>query len=66
MENSLLISITDNGSGFVAVGGSNGHGLLNLRNRLKHLHGQCEVNSSPGSGTTVSLQVPMPLVHNAP
>ena len=55
----LWISITDNGSGFDLLGRSNGHGLSNLRNRLEHLQGHCELDSSPGAGTTVSLQLPL-------
>ncbi|HTQ50294.1 MAG TPA: sensor histidine kinase [Candidatus Acidoferrales bacterium] len=58
-EGQLWISITDNGSGFESSGHSNGHGLLNLRNRLEQLHGRCELESSPGAGTTVSLQLPL-------
>jgi signal transduction histidine kinase len=61
LENRLLISITDNGSGFDTSGRSNGHGLLNLRQRLEHLHGRCELESAPGAGTTVSLQLPLPI-----
>ena len=60
LEDQLWISITDNGSGF-APGQSNGHGLLNIRHRLEHLRGRCEFESSPGAGTTVSLQVPLPV-----
>jgi signal transduction histidine kinase len=56
----LWILITDNGSGFDPFGRSNGYGLTNLRNRLEHLHGRCELESSPGAGTTVSLQLPLP------
>jgi len=59
LEDRLQISISDNGSGFDMSGRSNGHGLLNLRNRLENLRGQCGVNSSPGGGTTVSLQLPL-------
>jgi len=66
LEDRLWISITDNGSGFDTSGRSNGHGLLNLRNRLKHLHGHCELESSPGAGTTVSLQLPLPVPNNPP
>jgi signal transduction histidine kinase len=66
LEARLLISITDNGSGFDTSGRSNGHGLLNLRNRLEHLHGHCELESSPGAGTTVSLQLPLPVPNNPP
>ena len=62
----LLISITDNGSGFDTAGRSNGHGLLNLQKRLEHLHGRCELESTPGAGTTVSLQLPLPVPTNLP
>ena len=57
----LLISITDNGSGFDPAGLSNGHGLSNLRERLEHLHGRCELESAPGTGTTITLQLPLPV-----
>jgi signal transduction histidine kinase len=57
----LLILIKDNGSGFDTSGYSNGHGILNLRQRLEHLHGRCELESTPGVGTTVSLQLPLPI-----
>jgi len=66
LEDRLWISITDNGSGFDTSGRSNGRGLLNLRNRLEHLHGHCELESSPGAGTTVSLQLPLPVPNNPP
>jgi signal transduction histidine kinase len=61
LENQLCILITDNGSGFDALARSNGNGLSNLRNRLEHLHGRCELESAPGAGTTVSLQLPLPV-----
>ena len=60
-EDELLILITDNGTGFDTAGQSNGHGILNLRQRLEHLHGRCELESTPGVGTTVSLQLPLPI-----
>jgi signal transduction histidine kinase len=66
LEAGLGISITDNGSGFDTSGRSNGHGLSNLRNRLEHLHGHCKLESLPGAGTTVSLQLPLPLPNNLP
>lgn len=66
LEDKLWISIADNGSGFDTSGHSNGNGLLNLRNRLEHLHGHCELESSPGAGTTVSLQLPLPVSGNPP
>ena len=66
LEDRLCILITDNGSGFDVSGRSNGHGLFNLRNRLEHLHGQCEVESTPGAGTIVSLRVPLPVADSLP
>jgi signal transduction histidine kinase len=60
-QDRLVISITDNGSGFDTAEHSNGHGLVNLRNRLEHLRGRCELESIPGTGTTVSLVLPLPI-----
>jgi signal transduction histidine kinase len=57
----LVILITDNGTGFDTASYSNGHGILNLQQRLEHLHGRCELESTPGAGTTVSLQLPLPI-----
>jgi len=58
-ENWLWISVADNGSGFDTSGHLDGHGLLNLRRRLEDLCGRCELESAPGAGTTVSLQLPL-------
>jgi signal transduction histidine kinase len=66
LEARLWILITDNGSGFDTSGRSSGHGLLNLRNRLEHLHGHCDLESSRGAGTTVSLQLPLPVPATPP
>lgn len=63
-QDRLLISITDNGTGFDTSERSNGYGLVNLRNRLEHLHGRCELESTPGAGTTVSLELPLPVPNN--
>jgi signal transduction histidine kinase len=61
MDDRVQISISDNGNGFDLSGRSNGHGLLNLRNRLENVSGRCEITSSPGAGTIVSLQLPLPV-----
>jgi signal transduction histidine kinase len=66
LEARLLITITDNGTGFDTSGRSNGNGLLNLHHRLEHLHGRCELTSTPGIGTTVSLQLPLSVPNNLP
>jgi signal transduction histidine kinase len=66
LDDRLQISITDNGSGFEASGLSTGRGLLNLRNRMERLHGQCELQSSPGAGATVTLELPLPASPSLP
>jgi signal transduction histidine kinase len=63
-QDRLVISITDNGSGFDTAERSNGYGLVNLHNRLEHLHGRCELESIPGTGTTVSLVLPLPITNS--
>jgi signal transduction histidine kinase len=63
-QDRLVISITDNGSGFDTAERSKGYGLVNLRNRLEHLQGSCELESIPGTGTTVSLVIPLPIPNN--
>ena len=60
-ENRMQISINDNGAGFEPRDRLAGDGLTNLRSRLENLGGQCEINSSPGAGTTVVLQLPLPI-----
>jgi len=32
---------------------------LNLRTRLEGVRGRCDIQSSPGSGTTVVLELPL-------
>lgn len=63
-EEGLRILITDNGKGFDAIERSHGNGLSNLNHRLEQLHGHCELESTPGAGTTVALQIPIPAPPN--
>jgi signal transduction histidine kinase len=63
-DEQLFILITDNGSGFDPSGTSRGHGLSNLRERLEQIQGRCELESSLGKGTSVSLQVPFSAFNN--
>jgi signal transduction histidine kinase len=63
-EDRMQISIIDNGAGFQPRERLEGNGLTNLRGRLHNLGGQCEINSSPGAGTTVVLQLPLPVRPN--
>lgn len=57
--NGLEILIQDNGRGFDINNGTPGNGLVNLRERMKNLGGECRINSLPMKGTTVILQLPL-------
>lgn len=54
---SLIISIKDDGNGFV-TGSSSGHGLQNMRDRARLLNGALEIDSKPGKGTQITLEIP--------
>jgi signal transduction histidine kinase len=57
----LEIIIEDNGRGFTPADASrDGNGLANLNNRLAAIGGCCHVESQPGHGTRVHLQVRLP------
>jgi signal transduction histidine kinase len=55
----MEISVRDNGAGFDLASHPTGYGLSNLRTRLENMGGRCEIQSSPGGGTTVSLVLPL-------
>jgi signal transduction histidine kinase/ligand-binding sensor domain-containing protein len=57
---SLRIALEDDGRGFDPGAVAQGNGLINLRERLASLGGQCDIHSQTGSGTTVVLSVPLP------
>jgi len=54
---SLTISIQDDGCGFEPAGIVAGNGLKNLKQRLQDIGGTCWIESRPGQGTTVQLQL---------
>jgi signal transduction histidine kinase len=59
-EDSFTLTVKDDGSGLVGVGSlPPGHGLENMRRRLADVGGRCEIESTPASGTCVSLIVPL-------
>ncbi len=57
----LRIVVADDGCGFdVDVASKAGaNGLLNLRERMAELHGECRIESGPGQGTRVVLELPL-------
>jgi two-component system, NarL family, sensor histidine kinase DevS len=55
---SVAAVIEDDGRGFSAGSEGNGLGLLGMRERITLVGGRLDVESSPGSGTTLSIEVP--------
>lgn len=58
----LTMHVIDNGSGFDmnAADAGRGRGLLNFQARARILRGICRLESAPGAGTTVILEIPLP------
>ena len=52
------LTIGDDGRGFDTASPSAGNGLVNMRHRAESVGGLWELESTPGSGTTVRLSVP--------
>jgi signal transduction histidine kinase len=63
-SNRLTLTIADDGRGFDAADNSlpsRGHfGVQGMRERAAQIHAQLVVESAPGQGTTVKLEVPIP------
>ncbi len=69
-SDSFALRIKDNGQGFVpetatvhpspdAARLTPGNGLDNMSRRLTAIHGLCQIQSTPGQGTTVTFTVPL-------
>lgn len=56
-EESVVLMVEDNGRGFNPNEGSVGIGFSNIRDRLKPFGGQLEIDSRPGKGTIISVEV---------
>jgi NarL family two-component system sensor histidine kinase LiaS len=58
-EDTVTLSVIDNGQGFDATRqGSSGVGLLSMRERMKVLGGDVQVESTPGKGTRIVAHCP--------
>ena len=59
-EGRVLMEVTDDGLGFDLrkMSVTLGHGLSNMHFRAQKVGGEVEINSEPGSGTTVLAWVP--------
>lgn len=63
MDDTLLLDVQDDGVGFESArlpgpNGDSGYGLKGMRERIAQLGGTLSVESAPGEGTTVVVEVP--------
>ena len=59
VDGTLMVAVADDGSGFDPSTTKKGSGLQNMEDRLDALGGTVEVESAPGSGTTVTVRLPV-------
>jgi len=59
---SVVLRVADNGSGFdpTIVRNSPGLGLFGMRERVQAIGGTLKIYSEPGSGTTLTIKLPLP------
>ncbi len=56
----LILNIIDNGKGFLCEQNKRqATGLINMKKRANMLNGTCDINSSPGSGTNIKIEIPL-------
>jgi signal transduction histidine kinase/ligand-binding sensor domain-containing protein len=58
-DKKLILKIEDNGEGFLIDGNEQGNGLLNMKKRADRLKGTFSIESKPGAGTKVCLELPI-------
>ncbi|GER59757.1 sensor histidine kinase [Patiriisocius marinus] len=61
-ESLLSIIVEDNGKGFNIsefINSTNGMGLSSIERRVEHLEGTMEVDSFPGKGTSILIDIPL-------
>lgn len=56
----LSIIVSDNGKGFDPAAHGDGMGLGNVRSRTAALGGDLHIDTTPGHGSTISIELPLP------
>ncbi|GGN70986.1 two-component sensor histidine kinase [Streptomyces albiflavescens] len=59
-NDALAVSVRDDGCGFDPAAPADGYGLAGLRARAAEVGGTAQVRSTPGTGTTVTVRLPVP------
>ncbi|HTX45287.1 MAG TPA: GAF domain-containing sensor histidine kinase, partial [Solirubrobacteraceae bacterium] len=57
-ERTIRIAVRDDGRGFDTGASRDGFGLLGIRERVELFNGTLEIDSAPGSGTTITVDFP--------
>lgn len=57
-DEKIILMVEDDGKGFDVTGHKNGYGLHNLEARTKLMHGTMIIDSHPGNGTSVLIEIP--------
>jgi signal transduction histidine kinase len=60
LVDTLTVSVADDGIGFDPAERVGGLGLRGIEERVRDLHGVMSIRSVPGSGTTLTMEVPLP------
>ena len=58
-DDSLQLSVSDDGCGFDTNPKSQGMGLRSIRERVASIRGTVQIQSAPGHGTRILVQVPI-------
>ncbi|HET6996164.1 MAG TPA: two-component regulator propeller domain-containing protein [Chitinophagaceae bacterium] len=58
-QNRLVLVVRDDGVGFDTLSADNGNGLGNMQKRADSLRGRLQLQSKPGEGTVVTLNIPV-------
>ncbi|MFT3910544.1 MAG: sensor histidine kinase [Ferruginibacter sp.] len=58
LNDKLTLDIADNGKGFSKNNNDN-NGLINMNKRAKMLNGLCNIETMPGEGTTIKIEIPL-------
>ena len=57
----VSVILEDNGRGIFTNEGGPGQGISSIKSRIAFLEGKFEVDSKPGQGTTVVIEIPLPM-----
>jgi PAS domain S-box-containing protein len=55
----VILTIEDDGIGFDLNAHFDGFGLNSIKNRVSNMNGVCTVDSAPGKGTSITVEVPI-------